>query len=353
MNKFQLKFFLPLLVLCLLKLSLYSQNVGISIQAENAGKIQIGNSIYLKLYISNTSPTLTLNAYKIRPLFFIPSIISVAPTGHIMPAGWTLLSSDAGSFRLSNGTGTIPPNTQREILIKIQGIGLGGPSVVQANMQFASGSAPGTNPGPPTSGNLTADDAASVNIEVLETLPVTLAEFNASIVNCQGLIVWTTKTEQNSDQFVVEKSVDIRGTGHWTSLGSVAAAGTSFREIKYSFVDKSPAKDARMVFYRLKTIDKDGSFRYSRIITMVNSCQFKQIMVYPNPVINEKMFINATGLSSITQSTLLNSSGQVIKKQLLTNGLNILNLHGVAAGMYVITITNNEGFTQSMKVIVQ
>ncbi len=348
------KFYLFLLtIISFLSLNIKSataQNVYISMQADNSGKVVVGNSFFLRIVIGNGSSTVTLPVYRIRPLFLLPNYLSLAVDGHVLPQGWSILSTDGATFRLSNGTGTIPPNTQREILMRVNGNTLGGPSLLTGNMQFANGTAPGNTPGPPTSGNINADDIGSVSIEVVNSLPVTLVDFNAALVNCNALLKWKTKTEINSDRFEVERTT--QNNGHWSSIGKVTAAGNSYSDKNYSFVDNNLGTDASSIFYRLKTIDKDGSFRYSNTIMLVNTCRFTQVLTYPNPVLNGKLYVNVSQINN-PHGSLISVTGQVLKHQKLNNGLNTINTQSLPAGIYELIISNESGIVQRVKILVQ
>jgi hypothetical protein len=92
-------------------------------------------------------------------------------------------------------------------------------------------------------------------------LPVTLTSFFGNVNGKQVELKWTTVQEFNSERFDVERSVD---GGTFTKAGAVAAAGESSNRIDYGFADAMPFEGFN--YYRLKQVDKDGSFKYSHII---------------------------------------------------------------------------------------
>ena len=111
-------------------------------------------------------------------------------------------------------------------------------------------------------------------------LPVELSSF-ASVVNGRNVSLnWETKTEKNSDKFVIEKQTI--GTA-WEAIGSVKAAVLSNSPKQYSFSDKNV--NAGTFKYRLKMIDNDGTFNYSNVIEAVVSVpkNFELLQNYPNP----------------------------------------------------------------------
>ncbi len=95
-------------------------------------------------------------------------------------------------------------------------------------------------------------------------LPVTLIEFKAlrtsSIVN----ITWTTATEHNSNCFHLEYSED---GNNFQLLGVIKSKGNSIENVKYYFADSTNLyQNTNIRYYRLKQIDEDGNYEYSKII---------------------------------------------------------------------------------------
>ena len=109
-------------------------------------------------------------------------------------------------------------------------------------------------------------------------LPVTWLSFNVAREDDVVAVTWATATEKNADYFDVERSKDGR---NFETLGRVNAAGNSTQAVNYTFLDRQPA--ATVAYYRLRQVDRDGSFVYSsvRVITMIQS--ETAISAYPNP----------------------------------------------------------------------
>jgi len=94
-------------------------------------------------------------------------------------------------------------------------------------------------------------------------LPVTIAAFNAARSGNESVLQWQTATEQNSREFIIERSTDGR---NYTEIGSVAAAGNSNTLQNYTYTDPQPLPNSN--FYRLKQVDLDGNFDYSVVRTV-------------------------------------------------------------------------------------
>ena len=116
-------------------------------------------------------------------------------------------------------------------------------------------------------------------------LPVELYSFTASQKGNDVILNWTTKTEVNNYGFEIEKAVGSKEleVGSWSKIGFVKGNGNSNSPKKYSFVDN------KLTFgkysYRLKQIDTDGGFEYSKVVEVNISVtdNFRLEQNYPNP----------------------------------------------------------------------
>ncbi|NLT49337.1 MAG: T9SS type A sorting domain-containing protein [Ignavibacteria bacterium] len=114
------------------------------------------------------------------------------------------------------------------------------------------------------------------------SLPVELTTFSADY-NSGGISLnWTTATEVNNHGFAVERSTV---KGEWLEVGFIAGAGNSNSPKVYSFTDNTPAASTTLS-YRLKQIDLNGSFTYSKEITVDAAAlpsEYSLEQNYPNP----------------------------------------------------------------------
>jgi|GEM_PF-4521267 len=115
----------------------------------------------------------------------------------------------------------------------------------------------------------------------LNTLPVQLTDFLASVEDGDVRLIWIAATEKNCAGFAVERKAD--ETEEWQEVGFVQGSGTSAKTKRYEFVD-SPGS-AGVYYYRLKQVDTDGKFTYSEILRVSVRVPeaFRLNHVYPNP----------------------------------------------------------------------
>lgn len=124
--------------------------------------------------------------------------------------------------------------------------------------------------------------------------PVELNTFTAVVRNSKIELNWSTATEVSNTGFEVQRKAVINhqstinnqqaaGSG-WTKIGFVDGAGTSNVPKKYNFTDVVTA--AGKYSYRLKQIDRDGTFKYSDQIeasAIFSAEDYKLTQNYPNP----------------------------------------------------------------------
>lgn len=158
-----------LLLLAIAKYEIaFSQNVLLNVLTQNSGIVSKNKLVFLEVSISNTSATKTVPAYKLRPQISFPeNLVSIADTGHTLPAGWKIISNKNAVVILSNGTDMIPENASRTILIAMRAKEIGGPSTISGNLTFSDGKAPGLIVGTATIGDNVADNASTTTIKVL------------------------------------------------------------------------------------------------------------------------------------------------------------------------------------------
>jgi len=132
-----------------------------------------------------------------------------------------------------------------------------------------------TNAGPSIS-------TASVTVNPIpcSILPVELLDFNASVIDRKTILNWNTVTEINNAGFEVERSVN--GIS-WKTLGFIKGAGTSYSTQHYQFTDGSVLNGKYL--YRLKQIDLDNKFKYSKVlsVTLSGNLVYELGQNYPNP----------------------------------------------------------------------
>ena len=314
------------------------------------GVVEVGAIMDIKVTINNTG-TATIVASKLRPNVTIPSIATILPdaqqTG--LPAGWAIVTNAAGQIRVCNGSDPMPGGSQRDIIIKVQGTTVGGPTSCQVQINF--GGATCAVSGPQPTGNNTADDFAASSVTVVAApLPLTLLGFNATLVKCESSLNWVTASEINTDRFEIERS--ILNSNDWKAIGTVKSVGSGTIKNNYSFTDNTNTISKGKIFYRLKMIDKDGVYKYSPIIILNKYCTNASVNVYPNPVKNGKLYVTVSGMKENSLATLFSASGQYILQAKVVNGTNFIDVSTLSGGIYILNVIEENGSTNKVKVVI-
>ena len=190
----------------------------------------------------------------------------------------------------------------------------------------------------------------------LATLPVEMKSFTATLNDQYNKVDlnWVTATEKNVSHFTSEKSLDGK---NFSEAGLVFAMGNSTETISYSFEDKNinTAKSG-VIYYRLRSVDIDGSFEYSviRIITISSQNKpYLSVQTYPNPVVNDlRITVPSHWQGKNAVYEIVNSNGQVIKKVVAGNAgqTETISMNSLAPGLYIARVTC-EGEAAQQKVI--
>lgn len=181
-------------------------------------------------------------------------------------------------------------------------------------------------------------------------LPVTLVSFNAKAVENNALVEWQTTSEDNASHFEVERSLDARS---FQKIGTVAAAGNSNALQRYNFTDRSFGNQLQTVYYRLRSVDLDGTFSLSRTVSLQPSGTGQYAGLYPNPARKASMVTVSTGIANGEVSLWDMLGRQVpVRTSSLSDGSVQVSLNGVTSGLYLLKLANNQGVV-SHKLVVE
>lgn len=351
-----MKFFKQLLftlATTFITLNVFGQaNPFINVLPSNAGIVPVGATIDIIVTIGNTGPISTIPQAKLRPIIQVPTSVTFLPNAQQtgLPVGWTILSNTGSQLRVCNSSDPIPVNTSRIIILKVQGVTVSAPQTFSGNINFGNG----TNcaAGPTVTGDLTTDNSALSTVEVIAGFPLLshLNNFTVKTENCVAHLNWSTSSETTSEKFEVEKYETT--PAKWTTIGSVLAHGNTSTNTSYYFKDDNPSINNKLVMYRLKMIDLDGSFMYSQVLNAPIQCDEQNLLVFPNPVTNGILHVSLTSTTDV-EANLTSVTGQQIKKISLRNGINNIDLSELSNGVYILSTKLNHGSNENVKITIQ
>lgn len=116
--------------------------------------------------------------------------------------------------------------------------------------------------------------------------PVELSSISASSQISSITLQWKTATEINNYGFEIERrnvNSEQQTGNEWHKIGFVRGSGTSNAPQSYSYIDAGLSAGAYI--YRLKQIDHNGTFQYSKSVEVcvLAPDQFMMKQNYPNP----------------------------------------------------------------------
>lgn len=141
-----------------------------------------------------------------------------------------------------------------------------------------------------------------------DALPVTYLDLHAEKQNAHEVKVsWSTASEHNSKLFVIQHSTD--GTA-FEDAGQVTASGNRAAVKKYSWTDH--AAPAQVNYYRLKQVDLDRSYAYSKVVSVdLTPADIQQVTLYPVPA-RDQLHISGIGFTGDAEVRISNTLGQVL-----------------------------------------
>lgn len=167
------------------------------------------------------------------------------------------------------------------------------------------------------------------------TLPVKLAAFNAAATNNTVALNWNTVSEENVHAFNVERSIDGKS---FEAIATVAAKNSA-NGAAYTYND---VLRAGVTYYRLKMVDKDGSFAFSKVVS-VNGKAVASIDVYPNPVRDRFVISHPKTFNGATVDIFTLNGKKVMSQNAAFNAeQTTVDAAKLVAGTYIVVLNNGE-----------
>jgi hypothetical protein len=169
-------------------------------------------------------------------------------------------------------------------------------------------------------------------------LPVTWLAIEARVVD-DGVVgvEWITATEQNSDHFTVERSID---AASFHAIGRLEGAGDSHIPITYRHWDRDPIRG--LSYYRIRQTDHDGSFSFSRTVPVELIPGLNEVVIAPNPMTVDAILTFSSSSEDIVMLDILDASGRILisHKIDVRSGYNSIPLDTgrLAKGTYTLSL---------------
>ncbi len=174
-------------------------------------------------------------------------------------------------------------------------------------------------------------------------LPTDLITFSGTLQqNLSALLIWKTANEINTSGFELERSID---GNNFSRIAYTKALGNNANSFDYHYTDNNAAdQSSTIVYYRLKIMSTNGSYKYSNIISISLPTK-ASVSVVPNPVLNDVRGNILSPVSGNVAMQIFDNTGRLILQtsMLVKKGNNnfVQNINQLASGAYYLAITGN------------
>lgn len=175
-------------------------------------------------------------------------------------------------------------------------------------------------------------------------LPVRWLDFTASEANEQVVLHFSTAQEMNNQKFEIEQSPD--GL-NFETIGSIAGKGNSDQISHYTFTTAD--MPAQLMHYRIKQIDFDGKFDYSKVISFNPTLQTQAAVFYASS--NNSIWFSQINTIQTVSVYGLNGALQANYEQINHSQLNLPS--SLTAGVYLLRVSEKDGSVWHKKIWVQ
>lgn len=301
----------------------------------------LGEVVQLKVPILNLNTSNALPAGSCKIKIGLGSKIELDPSFNLNTTNtstyfnWTSETQGGQVMLTGELIATLPPSYTATGIFLVKGVTLGG-STVTGNFLVTN-----HNTAVFLSDEEGSNNTSALAYNVVQPIPVTFTGISAVMEGCSTIKVYfSSENEVNVDRYEIETSND--GI-NFNKAGSVSATG----RINYSYsLNLFPDLLNTMIIIRIKAIDKDGSFQYSKITSARSTCKEKtKFTVYPNPIRHTEKYVTvfAAGTDIINRLSieLFDISGRKIytaNRNLLNTRQFNLDTDQLAVGQYIIKI---------------
>lgn len=192
--------------------------------------------------------------------------------------------------------------------------------------------------------------AVSLNVNL--TLPLTLLNFGGEYKQNASHFNWSTSNEVNTSHFELERSTD--GTDFTTA--AIILFIDNNRTVE-SFDYTIPGQLINPAYFRLKIVDNNGNFQYSKTILLKPQPDKAGIIsVTPNPFMDQLTICYTTENKTEIACTITNVAGRIVhaSRRQIAKGTNLLSLQQLSslpAGIYFLSVQDKQtGITTMHKI---
>lgn len=169
--------------------------------------------------------------------------------------------------------------------------------------------------------------------------------FDVTLMNGVSNIKWSTANEYDVMYFDVERSAN--GID-FEPIVRVNSIGNSIMEQEYQALDKNFLEGT--LFYRIKSVEKNGSHQYSQTRTIYKANKYSQVNLQPNPAKNTLTLTLNSGCDESAHVTVFDNNGIAIYNEdvKILSGFNQFHfdISNFDNGLYFLSLQTNKNITR-------
>lgn len=185
--------------------------------------------------------------------------------------------------------------------------------------------------------------STSILLQKLTTTPIKSLEFTGDYVASGVQLNWTSTEEVNVKKFLLYRSYD--GLS-FDEIASTNAKGSISAKAIYNHRDIGFSNKIETVYYKLQSIDIDGSVSAEKVITVKLPFTNTGILYFPNPVASILNVSIEANLATELDIRIFSLTGKMVwrQKRLVKKGENRIeiNLVNLNTGEYIIKLSGND-----------
>lgn len=193
-------------------------------------------------------------------------------------------------------------------------------------------------------------DSNTVTLATTSTpLPIGLISFSATKQGSGVRLKWSTATEQDISDFVIERSANAQ-PGTWAAVGTPTAAANNSASVReYSLTDYHAARGAN--YYRLRINNTNGTYSLSQVAVLYSDDGPVSIGIFPNPASGS---ITITGAAAGNTIMLMDMTGKVWRQAPATaDGIVRIATDRLHPGTYILKVMDAGARVTAIQVIKQ
>jgi hypothetical protein len=166
-------------------------------------------------------------------------------------------------------------------------------------------------------------------------LPLLFGSLTAQVQQGNVLLNWTTLQEQNTSYFSIEVKKEV---GNFIQIEKVSAAGISNHTKSYQYRDINPGTG--LLQYRLRMVDKDGSFTYSPIVQLYNKGITNTLWYVQGAYLHLQLGYNPLPGTLIS---IYDTHGKKLREQRASQQQISIYMGNQPKGLYIVLIQDKTG----------